>query len=1102
MGCNTRNNQSGQSGLENNANNEYLKKADNQKRWAETMSDPQVQQAYMTVQMAGAFEVVASGHDKTASENAAKTTELHHVQPLQSQPVEQPSLRATIQMEAPVYSSVTARQQTLEEVASYADPSHGSSEGSSHSKLDQAGEKLQNNLDKWAGKTEHLTNKLQKVEMKSQAHADKDIKNFHSFTFYSDENGRLSVSHNVERMTKSRHEASKGRGILHKLDARFSNENVGFVYLGKSQTGKGLELRSADIPEPLRKARHFAFKGALATETAALNTMDNFKRGVVDPAANLALNKARNELYRAGQENAGLKAATMTAGTAYSAAMGLKRWGASRKEYLQQSKGIKFENKQVRLKNKIEKLELKSAAAKETALTKALIAGAKEGGLDVKFSRAEKKKAWRQVYNGSKGDGYLRSGKNIRKEEKWTNKHSDAKPLEKNPATKLDKRINKLDKTEFKNAKKVYKTKTVKKEYVNDLTGKKGIKHERVVDTSRKKRPKLKKPPSLMGMAVAGGAKKLGRKAMSEMATDDNTAISATGKGLQFLASELPKNHRRSAQQSKLKFEKKQAKAELKMESARSEKLILEKERANGKTKPPSKKEKKQARKKASQKKHNAQAFKERAKKAAKKVQEKAASAAKEFFFSKAKFIGIAALIGVMILIMPMLLLSLLGGGGGGAGADGTIVGMATYTEDREGLMEFNAAYNKLMWEWQKNINDKMTSLKAKDTKEWEWVLNPCSGGSISTCKHIEGHSYTPDTNNVYKVIKTLYGGEKCNFSQYDITCLYAYFTVKYRDNDWASVSDEMGNFFNDNFELVSKDKDKLIDIEETKTLDYHITMECKEVKNPPATDPQGKPVNTGYHYEHSGRADPHNVDVTKKITYYYLYKKKNGYNTVEEYIRDKIKQIGESGGDDDEVNDYGIKVNEDGKTDGELHYEFLLESLGLHQVIDFPVLDENGDQIDWSKINSNADGRIYGKLTELYNKNEGTGHPKDMAYRQKEEDINYVNIPYSGERLECVAGGSGVIKSKTSNSVTVEYTKEKLLVTYTCTSTDVFGNVHDGNTKGMTTLSVGSTVEKGTHLFYGDATDGNNPSVKIVAHDTELDADINPLLVIQSKIH
>lgn len=956
--------------------------------------------------------------------------------------------------------------------------------------FDRADEKLRNNLEKWAGKTENLTNKLQKVEMKSQVQADKGLKNFHSFTVYSDENGKVGIQHNVERMTKSEHEYKKSRGILHKLDARFSGENMGFVYVGKSQAGKGLELKSKDIPEPLRKARHFAYKGALKAESAALYTKDAFQHVIGDKAVNLAVNKARNEIYKAGQENAGMKALTVTAGTAYSAAMGLKRWSGSRKEYLQQSKGIKLENKQVRLKNKIEKLELKSAAAKETALTKAVIAGAKEGGLDINISRAEKKKAWRQVYNGSKGDGYLRSAKNVGKEEKWTNKHSGEPPLEKKSATKIDKRIDKLDKTEFKNAKKLYKTKVVKQEYVNDLTGKKTVRRERVVDTSRKKRPKVKKPPSLMGMAVVGSAKKIGRKAMSEMATDDNAGISALGKALQFTTSEMARSKQQLARQSKLKFEKKQSAAKLKMESARSEKLVLEKERAAGKSNPPTKKEKaerqKQARKKSSQKKRNAEAFKERAKKAAKKAQEKAASAVKEFFASKAKFIGLAGLIGVIILIMPLLLLTMLGGGGGGAGADGAVIGTATYTNDREGLIKFNDDFNEQMWKWQSGINSKMTSFKSGDTEEWDWVLNSCSGGPISSCEHIEGSDYVVNPDNVYNVKKTLYGGEKCGFSNYDITCIYAYFTVKYKDKDWKSISDEFGNFFDNYFEVVSKDGDTPIDISENRILDVHVTMDCRKVKNPPATDGNGKPVNTGYHYEHHGHPESHKVDVTKVVSYYYLYPK-GEYSTINDYIRELVKQIGKEGGEN--VNDYGIEVNDEGKTEGELHYEFLLESLGLHQVVNFPVLDGDGNPVDWSA----AGGNQFGTLTELYNVNEGTEHPADFAYRKQSEKVDYVVIPYSGERLECVAGGKGVIKSKTSKSVTIEYPDDNLILTYTC---------NDGTIRTMTTLSVGSAVEDGTHLFYSDASGGNDPSVKITAHDTELDKDINPLLVIQSKIH
>lgn len=1053
---------------------------DFEKRRAETMLDPQVQQAYMTAQMAKAFETVASAPEKSAPPKAAENKEVHHVQPIT--PAEQPQMRVSTSFHEPSYSNITARRQTYEEVAAYSDPSHGDSGGSSGDKFDRAAEKLQNNLDNWQNKSEHLTNKLQKVEMKSQVHTEKDLKNFHSFTFYSDENGKVGVQHNVDRVTKSEHEYKKGRGILHKLDARFSGENMGFVYVGKSQTGKGLELKSKDMPEPLRKARHFAYKGALKAESAALYTKDAFQHVIGDKAVNLAVNKARNEIYKAGQENAGMKALTVTAGTAYSAAMGLKRWSGSRKEYLQQSKGIKLENKQVRLKNKIEKLELKSAAAKETALTKALIAGAKEGGLDINISRAEKKKAWRQVYNGSKGDGYLRSAKNIGKEEKWTNKHSGEPPLEKKSATKIDKSIDKLDKKEFKNAKKLYKTKVVKQEYVNDLTGEKLVRRERVADTSRKKRPKVKRPDSLAYMAVAGGVKKLGRKAMSEMATDDNAGASVLGQALQFTASEMARSKQQLARQSKLKFEKKQSAAKLKMESARSEKLMLEKERAAGKTEPPSKKAKKenqkQARKKSSQKKRNAEAFKERAKKAAKKAKEKAVSAAKEFFVSKAKYVAIAGAGAIILMLLPVMLVGMVGGGGGGGMMSG-VAGVAAYTSERDGLIKFNDDFNDLLWQWQDGINNKMKSLKSGDTEEWELVLNGCSGGPISSCEHVTGSDYVTDPENVYTVIKTLYGGEKCGFSDYDITCLYAYFTVKYRDKPWASVSAELGKFLDENFVLDSRDGDTVVDLNYSHTLDQHVTMDCQKVKNPPATDGDGKPVNTGYHYEHHGHPEPHNVDVVKRIKYYYLYPKDGKINTIQEYIREEVKKIGE--------------VKEDGRTEGELHYEFLLESLGLHQVINFPVLNESGEYVDWSSLSGEADGKQFGTLTELYDLNEGTDHPADYAYQQRNESVDYVVIPYSGERLECVAGGKGVIKSKTSKSVTIEYPDDNLILTYTC---------NDGTIRTMTTLSVGSAVEDGTHLFYSDASGGNDPSVKITAHDTELDKDINPLLVIQSKIH
>ncbi len=126
-------------------------------------------------------------------------------------------------------------------------------------------------------------------------------------------------------------------------------------------------------------------------------------------------------------------------------------------------------------------------------------------------------------------------------------------------------------------------------------------------------------------------------------------------------------------------------------------------------------------------------------------------------------------------------------GGGGGGGVTGGIVGAASYTADRKGLIDFNNDFNALMWQWQSSINDKMNSLAAEDTAEWELVLNPCSGGPIAGCEHVTGSDYVEDPENVYKVIKTLYRGDGGSISQYDITCLYAYFTVKYKDKDCRS---------------------------------------------------------------------------------------------------------------------------------------------------------------------------------------------------------------------------------------------------------------------------------------------------------------------------
>lgn len=1016
--------------------------------------------------------------------------------------------------------------------------------------------KLQNKLDKWEQKSDRYKAYISRLEMKSQAHQDKQDKPLKSYTvvIYSDNDKATSESQVHFRLdtsvtTKSQYEKNKPRGILHKLDEHIKTENIGFVVpvITKDDTAPitkriSVSLHNKALPEIIQDSASYTKRTLLATENAVIKVGDSFKhmaQPVAKAASSVLKMKAYNQIYRSAQENTGLKAGVGITTAAVSTGRMIHRWSSNKRQYMAATKGLKLEQRTAFMKALSERLEMKSSVAQERHIYKELRKITKENGLDLKFSRAEKKKAWKKVFDNNnkqfmgkpelnlktQRDTFNSEKKEFKAEKKEylksknennvgalkasedkfkasKEKYNNAKDSFKAEKKKA-KKINRLESKELNEAKKVYNTKLVKETYFNTATGRTQTKYHRVIDKSHKKVQKPKRPDSLFISASKMGLGALGNKMTAELANSDDVGTQALGRGLQFGMSELSNASQKKAMQSKLKFDKKIQKSQMKMEKAHNQ-LQIEK---SGSDKPKPKKKDKKAMKKSAAKKRNAKQFKEDLKKKAKALNDKAVAKAKEFAKKKMLPAIIGAGGGIAIILLVMMLPIMLLGGNTNTSA---VIGVATYTNDREGLMEFNAAYNKLMWEWQKGINEKMSDLKENDTSEWEWVLNPCSGGPIISCDHIEGGPYVEDAGNVYEVVKTLYGGENCGFSSYDITCLYAYFTVKYRDEDWASVSDEMGSFFNENFELAIPVGGAAEDTKKTVTLGEHITMDCEEVKNPPATDDKGNPVDTGSHFEHHVLStEPHEVDVSKKVTYYYLFKKEGGYNTVQEYIQEKVKEIGEVGGNDDEVNDYGIKVNEDGKTVGELHYELLLKSLGLHQVIDFPLLDENGEQIDWSEIGGKADGRTYGKLTELYNKNEGltnevTGAPlpPDYAYRQKEEDLNYVNIPYAGGKVECVAGGDGVIKSKSSTSISIEYTDDNLIITYTCTSVDDFGNILGGSSRDMTTLSVGSAVETGTHLFYSEANDGNSPSVKITAHDTKLDKDINPLLVIQSKVN
>ena len=197
-----------------------------------------------------------------------------------------------------------------------------------------------------------------------------------------------------------------------------------------------------------------------------------------------------------------------------------------------------------------------------------------------------------------------------------------------------------------------------------------------------------------------------------------------------------------------------------------------------------------------------------------------------------------------------------------------------------------------------------------------------------------------------------------------------------------------------------------------------------------------------------------------------------NNPMSIQKYIENELKSIGE--------------LNEDGVSEGELHYNMLMQSLGLHQVIDCAIYDvETGDAVNWSSLS-----RKSGTYGAIYNLNENSTEEGVLPdYRYKQTTQNTVNIQKVSDKLDIVAGGNGVIISKSFDSIEIEYPSEQLIITYSSL----------GGTAGMTSLTIGDDVTSGTHLFYS-VSDGGMATVQLTAYCTETDEYINPLLVIKSS--
>ena len=925
--------------------------------------------------------------------------------------------------------------------------------------------------EKYQNKSERFQSKLEKNVMKTEKY-DRKVhgkpKTVYTVSLSrdynpSDERG-YSFSAHLDKtvMSRAEYNQNKPRGLLHTLDSRIQTSNIGLVLPVVTRNSEPLitngainmnyrkvnvQLRNFTPPKMVMSAASGIKKTALAAESVALKAGDGvikFGKTTAKTSYSALRMKVSNEAYKLSQENTGLKGAMAVHTALTTTASVLNHTFSAKKEYHIKKKGIRLENKHERLQRKLDKFEMKSIVAKEKADFKRLKTDLSAIGvdMDVRFDREAKKKSWLKVFDGAEGRNYL--------------KKPEVKSM------KLASKTDTLALKEYKQAKKIYKTKRVKEVSFNELTGKKQVTSKRVVDYSRKKMPRVKKPHGLIFNSVGAGLGVVGNKAVMALSNADDVGAQAVGKGLQALNELSRFSKQQNALRSKLKFDKKAKTAELRLNKLHN-KLQFEIEKAPVAN---SKKNLKKAQKRQLRKRRNQESFKQRMKNTAKKLKNAAQDGIKNLLKKKNSFIILGLGAGLLVFILPLLPLLLVGGGGG----SGAPVMVASYLTDRQHLVDYNNQLNNLVWKWQSSINAQMNNFQVEDSDSWVLILEPCTGGPDTNCSSMTKTPYTECIGNVYTVSKHLYAGERYTLSSYDITCLYAYYTIKYKDSEWGSISSEFDSFFDTYYELKCKPEDVVKDKKSKKTLDKHTCVSCS--------------VDEKTHkHTHTTSYEEHTVDTSEYICYYWLYPKdEENPMTIQKYIEDELSKNGDADGD--------------GVNEGELQYDMLKKSLGLHQTVGYPVKDaETGKIVDWSLL-----GRQFGSYGELYDQNLGAPPPVLPDYRYKKTDAdNSINICGSS-KLEAVAGGKGVIKSKSNNTIKVEYPDDNLIITYTCTMVDGKGNKYDGEASGITSLPIDSPVEDGTHLFYSvSTTEGYSPSISISAYCTDIKSYINPLLVVKS---
>lgn len=615
---------------------------------------------------------------------------------------------------------------------------------------------------KTSGKMADIIDKLDSVNSKlDKFDTAKSTHRVRMYTEYG--SNRVHVAVDTTKMSREQYAQHKhdNRGLLHKIDSHFQNANVGLVYAkvrspltygddGKRHLQSPITMHSLSPPKILQQAGNKGWNIALKAEAGLFRYGDTAKRLIIDPASQAARVAVLNELYRASKENIGIDMVSKGARAGLTVARGIMNYRRDMIAY----KPVRLENKRDKLLKRGEKIKLNAATYHSKELFYAANERANSFGLkrSGRKSKPAFKGAWTKIYDGSQHKGYLQAPEKA---------HLDKSSMSKTEF-KHQKKMNRLERKEFKMNKKAYSTVKVKQKYFNASTGKFQTKTVKMVDKSKLKKPKVKKPDSLAVRPALAGLGALRNKAFNELSQSDNVAVQAVGKSANAAFSEFSRMRASSLKKKNQLYEKRVNKARMKAEKTGA-KLEVEKNKSPFSEKSSKKANKKKAQKKRLRKKRNAEMFKQNMKKAAKKARDEIARKAADFIAGKGKFIALGVLGFILMMMAPMIFLMMMGGGGGGVLGGATA--LSVYPVDNKTLTDSLLSYNDELDDFYEECVTYVQGLQAEN------------GRTIST------------KDKIYGGVSFNFSGIKATF-RYDIFKLASYLSAKYR-NDWSSAQEE-----------------------------------------------------------------------------------------------------------------------------------------------------------------------------------------------------------------------------------------------------------------------------------------------------------------------